>query len=316
MRNLLLRSCALTMVLVIAFLATACPNEDTVVDGMFKTMGLNRLHVITTKVKPAGIILTKKNKVYYIGEVPQFAGATPPAFTVQPDDAVIAAKNANVGSGATISIFNPKSNSTKEVASNVNTAIDSVASLDTFLPVKADGKIDFSAAANFEQIEAKDFSIPVAEINEYVYGTKSAAFKNAMKPYAKEGYNIYIIYEAFQANKLHITSEGGKEIGANVNVNQVVEIGGGAYYRKTSNTSLVVDGTKYYTFAVRTLQLTYKNDQFTILPGIYKGTGLGGGDEKYSVPIVSDPENAAETTDFTVIDEIQYEKPELPKKPK
>ncbi len=314
MKGLIFRIFLLTSVLLIGLLAMACPDGEKMADSIFKKMGLNRLRVITTKVEPEGVILTKGGKVYYIGKIAQFAGNTPPQFTKSEDKAVISATNSNANFGAQIVLNKSKSNSNaasnQTLATNVNATMDSPTTTDflnSFLPVKADGKLSFTGSVNFDQIEAKDYGIPISEIIEYIYAQNSGTFRNQMKEFAKNGFKVYIVYEAFKSGKLHLVTTSGKEMGLNANFNQIYEIGGGISYKRDSNTSLTIDGQTEYTFAVRTLLMKYKNNSFTIEPGSYAGTGLGGADDRYSASPLTD------SKEFPVINEISFEVPTIKK---
>lgn len=290
MKNTILRSISLTVLLSIIVLLVGCPkNAEDAADAVFKTKGLNRLRIINDQIKVGSVILVKDGKAAYADNITDYhkPGEQP--------------KISSDASNSVISDFGANTNM------NASAAVDFLTS---FLPVSADGKINFSTSVKLDQIYAQTHRIQITKMNQYLGSSQAQEFRDEMTAYMNQGYKVYISYEDYQSNKIKITSTSGSDISSGVNVGEVKPIFSGVNtkisYTKNSNMNLNVDGSTYYTFALRTAKLVKQGNLWTIQPGNFFEKGhLAAGDKKYSYSPLSDNQ-----TDFPVLD-LTFGKPPL-----
>lgn len=274
-------------VILLTLLFTGCPDADKRVDEAFKKKGLNRIRTVRQSIDTGAVILVKDNKANYADNIADYFGENGAySFQIVDDKGVISSFDADTKSDSNIALK----------------------FIDTFLPVKTEGKIGMNGKVELAQIGSSVRRIKIPRLIQFLGSQQSTEFKKQMGDFMKQGYKVYIAYEAYRANKIKFKSEAGSDIavGATIGTVKVIDNALPKFtWTKKTNTELDIDGTDYYTFALRTARLDNNNGAWIFELSNFAPTGtLGAGDpqSKYSnSPLGENP------TDFKVLD-IDFDK--------
>jgi hypothetical protein len=246
-------------------------------------MGLTRLAVLQTDVQPGTVILMKGNEAFlgdhildYVDQRvdPSHDYGTFGGSAKDDVDAVLrkfAAKTALSGKAAMSFLVN-------------------VFRLTPSMDLGLTGTVSIALP------DAKVRKMKVANLEKFLSRKDSLTFQKKVREWTQQGVTPYVAYEVYRAKSLQIASAEGTDVAPSVKADTVTAIpmegNLTVAYKKTSSNGLLVTGTRYYAFAVRTAKLTVNSEQTVtvdrtefVKPEEW-GIKSAGTDDQYAAPLV------------------------------
>jgi len=256
---------------------TACPDPQKAADQIFNDEGLNRLRKPNDYMQVGSIIIVKDKKAIYADNMTDYVPADTNTTVAVP----------LVSGRAVIKSYQNETAMTAETALNF---------LDSFMPVKASGKLALSTNVKMDMINANVKRMKIPDMRNFLSDDTSAAFRAAVMRYLQKGNKVFIAYETYTTNKFKLTADGGKDISVGATVGEIKPIFSGAEpkftYKKTSKSEIVINGDTYYVFALRTGELVMDQQTRTLdfveTKFAPKGVLAAGTDVRFSSALVGD----------------------------
>jgi hypothetical protein len=238
--------------------AVSCDPEK-VVNDYFSKAGLNRLATPRTDIEPGGLVLAGKKGALYTDNMLDYLP------TEQQNEYQTLISNEESQYQAVLKKY------TQDRGIDAHAALGFV---QTFLPLNLDQSLKLTGNVKIDLITAQVARMKIPTVRQFLNSQDSLEFRRAVQEFTPDDKTqAYIIYEVWRTNKLRITTDSGTNIGVDVKVGETKPLelssGEGKFtYTRTSNTELVIDGDRFYDFAVRTAKLQKGGtpDTYVIVP--------------------------------------------------
>ena len=267
----------------------ACDPED-LINGYFRQMGLTRLAVLQMDVQPGTVILMKGNEAFLGDHVLDYVDQT---ADPSHDDGTFGG-SAKDEVDAVLKRFSAKSELTGKIAMSF---LASVFRLSPGLDLGLAGAVSISLP------DAKVRKMKVAKLEKFLTLNDSLTFQKKVREWKQRGVTPYVAYEVYRAKSLKILSVEGKDVAPSLKANTVTPLSIEGIitvtYKKTASNELIVDGDRYYAFAVRTAKLnvdsaqTVTVDRTEFVKPSEWGIKSAGTDDQYAAPLVKNFEPVA-----------------------
>jgi hypothetical protein len=218
-----------------SLLAGCDPNK--VINRFFTDLGLNRLAILRTDIKPGAVILADTKKTMYAGNMSKYVQAMP------------AASDAPESAGSFSAVI------PKYTAQEGLDASSSLKFLDSVLPISLSGSLKLNGTVSLDQVEASVQRIDPADIEAILNDSgKSAQLVAKLQDRWDGNSDIYIAYETYAAKKFSLKTTSDTNIAPEISVGKTKVIASGSAkftITHSSTSELTVDGDTAYVFAFR-----------------------------------------------------------------
>lgn len=244
------QACAAILSACLAFTLLACDPED-VINDYFRQMGLTRLAVLRTDIQPGTLILMKGQEAFLGDHILDYVdqAADPSheygAFGGSAKDEVDA-------------VLRTLSSKTDLSGKATMSFLVSLFQLNPSLDLGLTGTVSIALP------DAKVRKMKVASLEKFLSRTDSTMFQQKVREWIQQGVTPYVAYEVYRAKSLKVLSVEGTDVAPSLKAHTVtplpVEGAVQVAYKKTAANELILAGSRYYAFAVRTAQLSVKSD--------------------------------------------------------
>jgi hypothetical protein len=212
----------------------AC-DPQKIISEYFKEKRLNRLAVVRDDVEVGGVILRRKDAALYTDTIFDF---TTSPVEVNQTIRVVPFK-------AVLDDFKG------ERKMEAGAALKLVESL---LPVEFGADFSSTGTATVEIGRSVGQRYKIQDLNAFLQSQPAAALRQYVTQQKAEGNQVYIVWEVWKASNIKIIADRGSEIAPSVKVLSTGPIGKAGFdlkYKKTSLSTLEIEGDHDYVFAVR-----------------------------------------------------------------
>lgn len=275
---------SLLLLVFLSFTLLACDPEDLIND-YFRQMGLTRLAVIQTDVQPGTLILMRGKEAFLGDHILDYVDQH-----VDPShDYGTFGGSAKDDVDAVLRKFAEKTALSGKVAMSF---LVNVFRLTPSVDLGLTGTVSIALP------DAKVRKMKVANLEKFLSRSDSLTFQKKVREWTQQGVTPYVAYEVYRAKSLQILSAEGTDVASSVKADTVtplpIEGNLTVAYKKTASNELLVTGTRYYAFAVRTAKLTVDSEQTVtvdrtefVKPKEW-GIKSAGTDDQYAAPLVKD----------------------------
>lgn len=262
-----------------ALLGTIGCDPNQIVNDFFAKQGLNRLAVLRDDIQPGGLILVGKQGALYADNMLDYVNSSDEVYIP------ISVRNGTSEFDAVIRSYQGDRN------------VKPAATLDFLkqvLPLSLSGSLKLSANVKLDQIEARVKRMKIPDIRKFLVSEAANGFKSELDTDLNQKQDPYLIYETWSTNKIKLVADGGNDISSSIKVGEVGKLISGASgeftYTKIDKSTLEINGSKYYVFAVRTGKLQKNGNGFDFfqaqfVPPSGFGVKAAGTDIQYSAPV-------------------------------
>lgn len=265
----------LTLCAVSLLLSGCDPNKRA--NKFFTDLGLNRLAILRTDIKPGGVILADNKQTMYAGNVTKYVSALSSKDSADSASSFMAVIPSYIGKDG----------------------LDGNASLkflDSVLPVSISNSLRLNGSVTLNQIQATVQRMEPDDIQAVLNDSQQNARLSAkLQEKWDQNADLYLIYETYSAKKFSLKTVSDSNISPEIDINQTKTISSGTAkltITHSSNSELTIDTDTSYIFAVRAAKIEPRGGSWRLRvlqtpPAFGLGTKAEG--DKYSSLI--DPES-------------------------
>ena len=262
------RILAITLAGTACLLLTGCdPNK--LINKFFSELGLNRLAILRTDIKPGAVILADSKKTMYASNIDKYAQVPTPKDA--PDSA----------------------NSFKAVIPSyvAKQGLDASASLkflDSVLPVTLSGSVKINGSVNLDQVDASVQRLEPDDIEALLNDSKNTRLTSKLQDKWDGNSDIYIVYEIYSAKTFNLKTSSDTNIAPEIAIGQTKVISSGSVkftITHSATSELKVDSDTPYVFAIRAAKVEPRGGNWRLrimAPPPNFGVGTKAAADKYS----------------------------------
>jgi len=265
----------ITSLILLCATLTACdPNK--MVNKFFTDLGLNRLAILRTDIKPGAVILANAKSTMYAGNISKYVqgvASKDSSDSASSFDAVIPKYTANQGIDASASLK----------------------FLDSVLPLSLSGSLKLNGTVSLDQISATVQRLEPDDIQAILNDSqKSGALQAKLQDKWDANSDIYIAYETYAAKKFSLKTTSDTNIAPDIEVGQTKLVSSGSAKFTITHSStyeLTVDSETPYVFAIRAAKVEPRGGSWRLsimAPPPNFGVGVKAAADQYSAFIDRD----------------------------
>jgi hypothetical protein len=252
------------------------PNK--MADKFFSDLGLNRLAVLRTDLKPGAVILADTEKTMYASNIDKYVDSSAMPKSADNNDAT-----------SSFEAVLPSYSGKKGLDGNV-----ALKFLDTVFPANLSGSLKLSGSVTLDQVDAQVKRMEPDDIETLLNSDKSGKLKQKLQDRWDGGSDVYIAYETYSAKSFKLKTTSNTDIAPDITVGKTKEVASGELKVKITHSdtrTLKIEGDKPYVFALRTAKVEPRGSSWQMrimVPAPNLGVGTKAAADRWSALINMD----------------------------